>query len=53
MSAISNITNKSISLPIVGAVSVPIVIGIGLLAYFAFFRNKRRITSITTRYGRR
>lgn len=54
MSSILNTaTSTKIPLPIVGAVSVPVVIGAGILVYFAFFRNRKRVTSVTTRYGRR
>lgn len=48
---VNSITGKTISLPLIGAVSVPVAIGAAALLYFVFFR-KRRVTSVTTRYAK-
>jgi len=48
----SAILSKSVSLPVVGVVSLPVALGVGALIYFAFFRKKGRVTSVTTRYGK-
>lgn len=43
--------SKSVSVPIIGNVSLPIALGAGVLIYFLLFR-KKRVTSITTRYAK-
>lgn len=48
----SAILGKSVSLPVIGAVSLPVAIGVGALIYFAFFRKKGRVTSVLTRYSK-
>lgn len=47
---LKNIAGNTINLPLIGAVSVPVVIGIGLLLFMTL--RKKRVTSVTTRYGR-
>lgn len=45
-----NISSNNINLPVVGAISIPILIGGGLLLFLLL--RKKRVTSITTRYGK-
>ena len=48
--AFKNIAGNSVNLPLIGAVSVPVLIGGGLLLFMLL--RKKRVTSVTTRYGR-
>lgn len=48
--AFKNISGNSINLPLIGAVSVPVLIGIGALLFLTL--RKKRVTSVTTRYGK-
>ena len=47
---LKSVIGNQINLPLIGAVSVPVVIGIGLLLFMTL--RKKRVTSVTTRYGR-
>ena len=47
---LKNIASNSINLPLIGAISVPVAIG-GAVLLFMLLR-KKRVTSVTTRYGK-
>jgi hypothetical protein len=47
---LKNIAGNQINLPVLGAISVPVVIIGAAALYFLVFRRKGRITSVTTRY---
>mgnify|MGYP001588898380 FL=1 len=47
---LKSVIGNQINLPLIGAVSVPIAIG-GAIILFMLLR-KKRVTSVTTRYGR-
>ena len=48
--SISGLLGNKVNLPIIGALSIPVLIGGGLLLYLLL--KKKRVTSVTTRYGR-
>lgn len=52
-SILTPLSSKSINLPVVGAISATSLIIIGAAVYFGFIRNRRRVSSITTRFSRR
>ena len=47
---LKSIIGNQINLPLIGSVSVPVVIGTGLLLFLLL--RKKRVTSVTTRYGK-
>lgn len=47
---LKSIIGNQINLPLIGAVSVPLVIGGGIILFMLL--RKKRVTSVTTRYGR-
>ncbi len=47
---LKSVIGNQINLPLIGAVSVPVLIGIGALLFLTL--RKKRVTSVTTRYGR-
>lgn len=53
MSSILTPLSTKINLPVVGAVSATTLLIAGAAIYFGFIRNRRRVSSITTRYSRR
>lgn len=53
MSSILTPLSTKINLPVVGAVSLTTLAIVGAAVYFGFFRNRRRVSSITTRFSRR
>ena len=48
--SISGLLGNKVNLPIIGALSIPVLIGGGLLLYLLL--KKKRVTSVTTRYGK-
>ena len=47
---LKSIIGNQVNLPLIGAVSFPVLIGGGLLLFMLL--RKKRVTSITTRYGK-
>ena len=47
---LKSIIGNQINLPLIGAVSVPLVIGGGIILFMLL--RKKRVTSVTTRYGK-
>ena len=47
---LETLTSRSVSLPVLGTIGLPIAIIGGLAAYFLIFKRKGKITSVTTRY---
>ena len=47
---LKSVIGNQINLPIIGAISVPVAIG-GAILLFMLLR-KKRVTSVTTRYGK-
>ena len=48
---LKSVIGNQINLPLIGAVSIPVLIGGGVLL-FLLLRRKKRVTSITTRFGK-
>ena len=47
---LKSVIGNQINLPLIGAISVPVAIG-GVVLLF-FLLKRKRVTSVTTRYGR-
>ena len=47
---LKSVIGNQINLPLIGAISVPVAIGGAVLLYFLL--KRKRVTSVTTRYGR-
>lgn len=48
--SLKSVIGNQINLPFLGSVSMPVLIGGGLLLFLLL--RKKRVTSVTTRYGR-
>ena len=47
---LKSVIGNQVNLPLIGAVSMPVLIGAGLLLFLLL--RKKRVTSVTTRYGK-
>ena len=47
---LKSVIGNQVNLPLIGAVSVPVLIGGGILLFL--LTRKRRVTSVTTRYAK-
>ena len=50
LDSFTGLLGNKVNLPLVGALSIPVLVGGGLLLYLLL--KKKRVTSVTTRYGK-